>query len=328
MTRQSGLRGGRPLAVLTALLMALIAGAGSAADPPMTFVTLGTSESLYYDVGRALCSVIDESRREHGIRCSAEPTPGSVYNLERLVEGDLDFALAQSDAQFAAFRGEGDWAGHPFTALRSVMSLQPELLTLLVRADSGVSSIGELRGKRLNVGNPGSGTRATWDHLQAALGWGPEDLRNAVEMRPGPAGQALCAGKIDSNLMVVGHPSPIVAQEVQQCPHWFIQIQGADVEQLIAERPYYTKGSIAKGLYGLPQDVHTFGGRATLVTRADAPEAVVHDLVTAVLADLEGLRASNPALATLDPAQMARDGLSAPLHPGAERAFRERGAIP
>ncbi len=328
MTRQSGLRGGRPLAVLTALLMALIEGAASAAGPPMTFVTLGTSESLYYDIGRALCSVVAKGRREHGIRCSAEPTPGSVYNLERLVEGDLDFALAQSDAQFAAYRGEGNWAGHPFTALRSVMSLQPELLTLLVRADSGVASIGDLRGKRLNVGNPGSGTRATWDLLQAALGWDPDDVRNAVEMRPEPAGQALCAGKIDSNLMVVGHPSPIVAREVDQCPHWFIQIQGPEVDRLIAERPYYTKGSIPKGLYGLPQDVQTFGGRATLVTRADTPEPVVHDLVRALLSDLEGLRASNPTLARLDAAEMARVGLTAPLHPGAERAFRELGISP
>lgn len=328
MTRQSGVQ--RPwLTGLKALLLAVFAGmtVEVAADPPLTFVTLGTSESLYYEVGRALCSVIDKTRREHGIRCSAEPTPGSVYNLERLRDGDLDFALAQSDAHFAAYRGEGNWSGSPFTELRSVMALYPELATLLVRPDAGIASLADLKGKRINVGNPGSGTRATWDRLQTALGWSVDDFQETRELTPGAAGEALCAGEIDATLLMVGHPSAVVEKEIGLCPHAFMPIKGPEIDRMLADLPYYTKGVIAKGLYGLPVDIQTFGGRATLVTTSAMPEPVVYALVKAIVGNFASLRALHPVLSTLSAGGMAMDTLSAPLHPGAERAFRELGVL-
>jgi TRAP transporter TAXI family solute receptor len=329
MTRQAGL--GRPWRAWgKALPLALLLGvtAEVAADPPLTFVTLGTSESLYYEIGRALCSVINKTRREHGIRCSAEPTPGSVYNLERLRDGDLDFALAQSDAHFAAYRGEGNWSGSPFTGLRSVMALYPELVTLLVRPDANIASLADLKGKRINVGNPGSGTRTTWDRLQMGLGWSAGDFGELRELSPGPAGEALCTGQIDASFLMVGHPSPIVEKEIQRCPQGFAPAGGPEVDRMLAELPYYIKGVIAKGLYGLPGDIQTYGAKATLVTTAAMPEPVVYTLVKTLMDNLKSLSALHPALATLRATSMATDTLSAPLHPGAERAFRELQILP
>ena len=323
MSAHSGLR--RPF---LAGVLACLALTATAADPPIIFVTLGTSESLYYDVGRALCSVVDKTRREHGIRCSPEQTPGSVYNLERLADRDLDLALAQSDAQFAAYRGERTWEERPFTELRSVMSLYPELLTILTRVDLGLGSLQELRGKRINVGSPGSGNRTTWDKLQAALGWGAEDMQNATEMTPDRAGTALCAGKIDASVLMVGHPSPIVTEELAACALGFIGIGSDEVDQLVSAFPYYTKGAIPTGQYGLPQAVPTFGGVATLVTTAAMPEPVVYEITRQILAHLDDLRTRLPVLHDLKPETMARQGLTAPLHPGAERAFREFGVTP
>lgn len=328
MSINSGSRG-LPCLVAAFWLCCLLGPAtlARAADPGITFVTLGTSPSLYYQIGRALCAVVDKTRREHGIRCSPEPTPGSVYNLERIEGRDLDFGLAQSDAHFAAYRGEGGWTGRPFTALRSVMSLQPELLTVMARADAGVSSLADLRGKRINIGNPGSGTRATWDQLQSALGWGADDLRQARELGPDPAGAALCSGEIDASVLMVGHPSPIVAKDVDRCALWFLAVQGPEVDRMVEDLDYYAPGVIAKGMYGLAADVWTFGGRATLVTSSAMPDAVVYRLVKAILDDLDSLRALHPALANLNPEEMATATLTAPLHPGAERAFREFGAL-
>jgi TRAP transporter TAXI family solute receptor len=325
MTRPTSPRWSPIAGLLASLLSVATAGA---ADPPLTFVTLGTSESLYYDLGRAICKVIDKTRRDHGVRCSAEPTPGSVYNLERLADGDLDFALVQSDAQFAAYRGEGGWSALPFTELRSVMSLYPEAATLLVRADGGISALNDLRGKRINVGNPGSGTQATWNQLQSTLAWGAEDLGKITELRPDRAGEALCAGEIDASFLMVGHPSPLVKAAIGHCALWFTPIQGPEIDRLVADRPYYTKVVIPAALSGLSRDLPTFGARATLLTTASMPEEVVYTVTKAILSNLDALRAGHPVLSALVAEEMPRAALSAPLHPGAERAFREIGVIP
>jgi TRAP transporter TAXI family solute receptor len=294
----------------------------------MKFVSVGTSQSLYYDIGRVLCSVVDLTRQEHGIRCSVQSTPGSVYNLVHLVPWDLDFALVQSDAHNVAYQGEGDWQGRPFTRLRSVMSLYPEVLTLMVPADLGIRSVDDLKGKRINIGPLGSGTRATWDNLQTELKWSEEDLKKAVEIRPDRAGESLCSGDLDGNLLMVGHPSPIVKADLARCRLWLVPIEGPDVERLVARRPYYASDSIRASVYGLTNDVPTFGARATLVTTAEMPESVVYAMTKALLEDLGELRAAHPVLAFLEPAKMATDALTAPLHPGAERAFREHGVLP
>ncbi len=323
MSSRSGLRW-----PLLAGLLACFSIPATAADPPITFVTLGTSESLYYDVGRALCAVVDKTRRENGIRCSPEQTPGSVYNLERLFDGDLDLALAQSDAQFAAYRGELTWDEGPFTELRAVMSLYPELMTIVARADSGVASLADLRGKRINIGSPGSGNRATWNKLQAVLGWGVEDMRKATEMPPDRANAALCAGEIDASVLMVGHPSPIVSQVLAGCAIAFVAVGGQAVEQLLAAYPYYTKSEIPAGQYGLPQALPTFGAVATLVTTSAMKESVVYEITRQVLGHLDELRARLPVLQGLTLEAMATAGRTAPLHPGAERAFRELGITP
>lgn len=311
-----------------ALVLSWAVAVGLQAEPGLKFVSVGTSQSLYYDIGRALCSVVERARKEHGIRCSVESTPGSVYNLEHLVPWDLDFALVQSDAHHVAYAGEGDWQGRPFTRLRSVMSLYPEVLTLMAPEDSTIRSIDDLKGKRVNIGPRGSGTRATWDNLQTELKWTQEDLKRAVEIRPDRAGESLCSGKLDANLLMVGHPSPIVKADLARCRLWFVPIQGPGVERLVAERPYYAADDIRASVYGLSNDVPTFGARATLVTTAEMPEPVVYALTKALLDDLDALRAAHPILAFLDPAKMASDALTAPLHAGAARAFQEHGFIP
>lgn len=320
-----------PLRLATVILYATLLAAGAAFgdDSQLKFVSLGSGgmTGVYYPVGRALCAIVNKARREHGVFCSEEATPGSVYNVERLAAGELDFALVQSDVHFAAYRGVTGWTAKPVYSLRSVLSLYPEVFTLLVRRESAISSITDLRGKRVNIGSAGSGTRASWDDLAAALEWNRDDLALAAELRPDAAGYALCNGNLDANLLMYGHPSALVATELARCDQRIVPVTGPAVDRLIADNAYYSKVIIMAGTYGIATDIPSFGGRATLVTTAEQPDDVVYTLTKQILANVPELKTMHPALASLVPREMVRDALTAPLHPGAQRAFREMGLL-
>jgi TRAP transporter TAXI family solute receptor len=292
------------------------------------FASVGTGplSGTYYPTGRALCDLVNRQQPERVVRCSVEPTPGSVYNLEALRTGELDFAIVQSDVQAASHAGDGPWRGRPFRGLRAVLSLYPELVTIVARKDSGIAQLEELKGRRVNIGNPGSGARATWEAMEAALGWRRDELQTR-ELKAEVAAQALCDGSIEASVQVIGHPSPFIAKELAACSLQLASAAGPAVDSLVGSRPYFRKASIPAAAYGAPSDVPTFGSSATLVTRADVPEEVVHALAKAVLANLDQIKGRLPILASLDAQEMVRVSLTAPLHRGAEQAYRELGLI-
>ena len=175
-----------------------------------TFVTIGTGgvTGVYYPTGGAICRLVNKERKTHGIRCSTESTGGSVYNINTIRAGELDMGVAQSDWQYHSYRGTSKFKDQgPFKGLRAIFSGHPEPVTILARRDSGIRHINDLKGKRLNIGNPGSGTRATWEVIEEALGWSRRDLKLAAELRSAETGQALCDNKIDAYFWLVGHPS-------------------------------------------------------------------------------------------------------------------------
>lgn len=313
----------RPAATAVLLLAMLSAGPAGALD----FISVGTGPvgGLYYPTGRALCSLVNRQAEVEGLRCSVEATSGSVYNLDALAQGEEDFAIVQSDVQYDAFNGRGRWAGRPLSRLRAVMSIYPEPVTIVASAESGIAGLDDLKGKRLNIGNPGSGTRATWETLEAALGWNRETLRQAAELRQANVGTSLCEGRIDAFLALTGNPSPLLARTLADCPSHLVDVTGPAIDRLVAERPYYARVTIPAASYGLPRPVETFGGSATLVTSADLPEHIVHAVTAAALQGIGQLVEAVPPMAGTGPAQLAGGTLTAPLHPGAERAFREHG---
>lgn len=321
---------GRRRAVAARMIMAIMAMAlwsWTAVAAPR-FVSLGTGpvSGLYYPTGQAICDLVNVLGGKSPVRCSIEATPGSVYNIEAIASGEEEFALVQSDVQFFAARGEGRWSGQPVGNLRSVMSLYPELVTLVARPDAGIATVEDLKSKRLNIGAPGSGTRATWEVLKATLGITEDDLAEAAELKPEAAAERMCANTLDASLLIVGHPSLMVASELKSCRLTLVPVTGQRIDALVAAKPYYVKGAIPAADYGLPADTPTFGGQTTLVTSADVPEKVVYELTMAVMKNLEKLR-QRPTLAGLSPAAMVGQSLTAPLHPGAERAYRELGLL-
>ncbi len=309
--------------LLAAALLALLAPPA----PALEFVSVGTGAvgGLYYPAGRALCDLVNRRAGPDGLRCSVEATSGSVYNLDALAAGEEDLAIVQSDVQYDAFHGRGRWDGRPMTQLRAVLSIYPEPVIVVASDASGIGGLDDLRGKRLNIGNPGSGTRATWETMEAALGWKREALRQAIELHQANAGGFLCEGRIDAFLALTGSPSALIARTLGDCPSHLVDVTGPAIDRLVAERPYYARVIIPAESYGLSRPVETFGGSATLVTSAAVPERIVYAITKAAIEGIAQLVDAVPPMAGTGPAQLTGGTLTAPLHPGAERAFREHG---
>ena len=334
MTEQgpvSRLRRLSPAIVVVIGILASIAvvPAATARAGEEVFASVGTGElnGIYYSVGKAICQIVNRDLSIHGVRCSPETTPGLVYNMRAIQSGELEFGIVQSDVNFDAYKGQGAWVGRPFVDLRSVLSLYPELVTVMALAASHIDELAALKGRRVNVGSRGTGTRATWDAIEAELGWRDEERVRPVEMRADAATTALCNGKIDASMLIVGHPSPLVKAHQSARAISLVAITGPVIDKLLRTHLYYQRETTPADLYGMRADVPTFGGRATVVTSAAVDERVVAVVAKAMLDHLAELRSLHPALARLRPREMVVDGLTAPLHPGAEQVFKELGLI-
>ncbi|MGP1358950.1 TAXI family TRAP transporter solute-binding subunit [Roseicyclus sp.] len=313
---------------MIALGAALGAGAASAQE---TFIAIGTGgvTGVYYPTGGAICRLVNRDRADHGIRCGVESTAGSVYNINAVRSGELEFGVAQSDWQYHAYQGTSQFEDQgAFEGLRAVFSVHPEPFTVVARADAGIETFEDLQGKRVNVGNPGSGQRGTMEVLMEEMGWTMDDFAVASELQAAEQSQALCDNNIDAMIYTVGHPSGSIQEATTACDAVLVDVDNAATQALVEANPFYRVATIPGGMYrGNEEDTTTFGVGATFITSADVPEEVVYTVVRAVFENIDQFRSLHPAFANLDPQEMANDGLSAPLHPGAERYFREAGLI-
>ncbi len=299
------------------------------AQAQQQFVTVGTGgvTGVYYAVGGAVCRLMNKDRKQHNIRCSVESTGGSTANINSLKGGELDFGMSQSDVQFNAFKGAGAFkdAG-AYGDLRAVFSVHPEPFTVLARKEVNVTKFEDFKGKRFNVGNPGSGTRNSMEELLAEMGWKLSDFGLASELKADEHGPALCDNKIDGFFYAVGHPSANIQDPTTTCGAKLVSLTGAAVDSLVSKNSYYAKATIPGGLYsGNPEPTQTYGVLATMVTSAKTPEQTVYILVKAVFENFDEFKKLHPAFANLDPKNMIQDGNSAPLHPGAIKYYKEKG---
>lgn len=313
--------------VLTAAVIAL-GGAASAQDQQFISIGTGGVTGVYYPTGGAICRLVNKSRKEHGIRCAVESTGGSVYNINTIKAGELEFGVAQSDWQHHAYHGTSKFSENPFPEIRAMFSVHAEPFTLLVRADSGITKFEELAGKRVNVGNPGSGQRATMEVVMAAFGVEMGDLALATEYKGSEMAKQICDDNIDAMIYTIGHPAAAIKEATTTCDVKLISVTGAPIEKLVADNPYYRVATIPAGMYaGNDEDTTTFGVGATFVTSANVSDDVTYVVAKAVMSNLDDFRNLHPAFANLDAQQMINDGLSAPIHDGAMKAYKELGLV-
>jgi uncharacterized protein len=321
----------------TLLMMVFAAAALMFAFGPATpdvqaktiFVTIGTGgiTGVYYPTGGAIAKMVNAKRKEYGIRATVESTGGSVFNINAVLSGDLDFGICQSDRQYQAIHGMAEWKDKgPQKNLRSVFSIHPESVTLVAADDAGIKTVADLKGKHVNIGNPGSGQRQNSIDALTAAGLDYETDIEAESVKAAEAPGLLQDGRIDAFFYTVGHPSGAI-KEATAGARKVAVIPISGMEELFAKSPYYAKSYVPMDQYpgaANTGDVETFGVKATLVTSAKVPDEVVYAVTKEVFENFDEFKKLHPAFAVLTKQGML-EGLSAPIHPGALKYYKEAG---
>lgn len=295
------------------------------------FIAIGTGgvTGVYYPAGGAICRLVNKGRKSHGIRCSVESTGGSIDNISLLNRQEIDIAVAQSDWQYHSYNGTDYFSNKkPNLRLRSLFSLHSEPFTVIARKNAGIKTFDDLKGKVVNVGNKGSGMRATMDFIMKHKNWKYSDFKESTELRAAEQAQALCAGEIDVMIYAAGHPNGAVQEVTTTCEATIIPVSGKDIDDLITNNPYYAYTVIPGGMYnGNDENVKTIGVKATFVTLDSTDEEVVYQLVKSVFDNFDNFKTLHPVFGILDPQRLVHEGNTAPLHPGAAKYFREEGML-
>ncbi|MDC0524756.1 TAXI family TRAP transporter solute-binding subunit [Pelagibacteraceae bacterium] len=305
------------------------------------FFTIGTGgpTGVYFQTGNAICKMLHKSAisADHGrkkgtakaYRCTAPSTGGSNYNIGQIKDGEFQFGVAQSDWQYHAYNGSSKWEGNQFSNLRAVFSVHNEPFQIWASKKSKIKDFKSLKGKVVNIGNPGSGQRGTMEELMKAMGVDNSHFKSVTELTSSEQVKALCDGKIDAFGYSVGFPNGAMEQaatcKAKASP---INLTGAPIQGLISGADYYAKAVIPKGTYSnQKKDATTFGVKATVVTSADVSEELVYLVTKAVMDNFDDFKAQHPAFGFLKKEDMIKAGLSAPLHPGAIKAYKEAGLM-
>lgn len=299
----------------------------------LTFISIGTGAvtGIYYPTGGAICRIINEKIDRYQIKATVESTAGSVFNVNAVINGDLEFGVVQSDRQYQAVHGLSEWKRlGPQDNLRSVFSIHPESVTLIVSLNSGIKEVKQLKGKRVNLGNPGSGPLQNARDALDAFGLDEQELI-AEYVKAMEAPGLLQDERIDAFFYTVGHPNGNIKEATSgRIRVRFIPLKGNPVDQLIRKFPYYTPAIIPIKYYPNAKNsrnVDSFGVRGTLVTSAAVDEKTVYAVTREIFENLERFKKLHPAYSSLTPRGML-SGLSAKIHRGALKYYRECGLYP
>ncbi|MGX9415850.1 TAXI family TRAP transporter solute-binding subunit [Vibrio sp. RC27] len=312
---------------LTALVGTALVSTASIASTKHVVIGTGGQTGVYYQVGGAICRLVNKGTSDHEINCTHK-TGGSVTNINGIRSGDVDMGVAQSDWQFHAYNGTtpDKFPDGAFTDLRAVFSVHAEPFTVVARTDSGIKTFEDLKGKKVNVGNPGSGQRGTMEILMDKMGWKMDDFAIASELKSSEQAAALCDGKVDAIIFTAGHPNGSIKEATTSCDAVLIPVDNDVAKQLAADNDYYAMTTIPAGMYkGTDTDTATFGVAATFVSSTATDEETVYQMVKAVFDNFKRFKKMHPAFAHLKESDMIIKNLSAPLHDGAVRYYKEKG---
>lgn len=311
-------------------LAATLATTAFSAQANEQFITIGTGgqTGVYYVVGQSVCQLVNRDTAKTKVKCNAPSTGGSVANLNSIAAKEMDMGIAQSDWQYHAYNGSSSFEGKKNDKLRAIFSIHPEPFTVMARTDANIKSFDDLKGKRVNVGDPGSGTRATMNVILNAKGWTDKEFKVASELKPAEMASVMCDNNLDAITYNVGHPNGALKEAAASCDAHLVPVTGEAIDKLVADHAYYAKATIPGGLYkGTDNPVESFGVYATLVTSADVSEDKVYAVVKAVFDNFDRFKRLHPAFENLKQEEMIKNALSAPLHDGAARYYKEKGWI-
>ncbi|WP_105902338.1 TAXI family TRAP transporter solute-binding subunit [Vibrio gangliei] len=327
----------RPLArsALAALMMVVIslpfAHANASGKPAKTYITIATGAvtGVYYPAGSSICKLVNSGRAQHNIRCSIEPSGGSVDNINQVRLGKNDLGISQSDWQYYAAQGHAEFTPDtPYSNMRALFSLYNEPLNLVVRRDSKITSVADLAGKRVNIGNQGSGDRATIEMIMQQFGWSKKSFSLATEFSGASRAQALCDNQIDAFISILGNPNASIKEATTSCQAQLVPVTGPKIDTLVKQTPYYAPTVIPGKLYpNNNQDIHTFGVLSIVFADTRMSDETAYQITKAVFDNFDTFKRLHPAFSMLKKPNMIKDGISVPLHPGAIRYYKEVGLL-
>ncbi|MBU4427397.1 MAG: TAXI family TRAP transporter solute-binding subunit [Proteobacteria bacterium] len=298
-----------------------------------TYVTIGTGgiTGIYYPTGGAISKIVNKKRKEYNLRVTVESTGGSVFNVNAVMAGDLEFGVVQSDRQYQAWNGIADWEDKGKQKdLRAICSFHPETIVLVAGDDTGIETFMDLRDKHVNIGNPGSGQRGNSIDALTSCGIDWEKDLKAEGIKASESAMMLQDGRIDAFFYTVGHPNGSIMEATsgKRKVH-FVPVEGECIDKLVAKWPYYAKAYIPIKFY--PQarnkeDVNTFAVKATFVTSAKVPDKIVYAITKEIFDNLEEFKTLHEAYGVLTKENML-EALSAPIHPGAMKYYKEAGLM-
>lgn len=317
-------------AILSIIILFALLGLSGAGET--TFVNIGTGAltGVYYPTGGAISRMVNRKINLYGIKSHPESTDGSVYNINAVLNGDLELGLAQSDRQYQAYNGQAEWSQTgPRKDLRSIFSIHPESITLVASETSNVKKVSDLIGKRVNIGNPGSGQLQNSKDVLTASGVSLDTI-DAKQAKPIKSPELLEEGEIDAFFYTVGHPNSNIKEATFGCTKVnIIPITGPGIDVLLQKHSYYARTVIPVELYpGVrnQEDIETIGVKATLVASSKLDDNVVYAITKEVFDNLEKFKELHPAFTVLTRENMLQ-GLSAPIHKGALKYYKEAGLV-
>lgn len=312
-----------------ALAVTGIAPVAAVAGPKYLTIGTGGVTGVYYPTGGAIARIVNKKKKEYGMRLTVESTGGSVFNINAIMAGDLEFGVVQSDRQYQAFNGSpnSEWAGKPQENLRALFSVHPESITLCAAVDAGINSVADLKGKRVNIGNPGSGQRQNSIDALTALGIDYEKDIQAESLKAAEAPGMLQDGRLDAFFYTVGHPSGAFKEATSGTRK--VKFIPVELPASFYEKFSYYAPSVVPVVGNYPgaendADVNSFGVKATFVTSSKVKDKYVYGLVKEIFENFDDFKKLHPAYAVLTKENMMQ-GLSAPLHNGAKKYFDEMG---
>jgi len=285
----------------------------------------GSVQGVYFPVGGVICRLLNRHKSLHNIRCSLESTGGSIYNLTQLREGNFDIVFAQSDWQYHAYKGSSTFREiGANNDLRAVLALEPDPLALIVKTDSEINDFNDLENRSVSFGYARSLQHRIIDDLLAAKGWNDNNFKTVRRMSDTKQVGQLCAGKVEAILLLASSLTDRLRNLDPDCNLRLVPIQGAEVNKVIQQKPYYRVGKIiSKDHFNSKKDIMSFGLGATFVAMKSASPKAIYHVVKEIVENFKDFQSLHPSLKVISKRDLAHAGLTAPLHPGAIRYYKE-----
>jgi TRAP transporter TAXI family solute receptor len=293
-------------------------------------ITIGTGgvSGTYFPTGGSICRLTNKYKNITGLKCLIESTDGSIHNIEELNKKSIELGIAQSDIVYQAYNGLEEYKDKKVSKLRTIMAIYPELLTLVTRKDTKITHLSDLKNKVVSIGNKGSGSEASVKILMhESPSINLSDLAKVKYLKSNAVRTALESGEIDAYFFMVGHPTFDIKKISHTTDIVIVPLMGNDIDKLVKKYPYYAKAPIKANTYKkIDKDIHTYGVKALLITTDDISEKIVYSITKSVVENFERFKKLHPAYTNITKESLL-DGLSAPLHNGAKRYYKEVGIL-